>query len=194
VARDRTSRPEARALRLFVAVEIPTEMKAIVDTEMERWRRDFPQARWAPVDNWHVTVKFLGQVYPRLQDWVQDQIAGVASRTSAFSTGVTGVGAFPSNRRARVVWVGLDDRAGRMAELALALDAALASEFRPETRPFTAHLTVARSDPPLSLPEGFGEMIVETEGFTVEQVVLFRSHLRRPAPIYEPIRSFPFEG
>src|SRR5438093_1139418 len=79
-----------------------------------------------------------------------------ADAVAASRPRIVGVGAFPSARRARVVWAGLDDRSGRMAGLAFAIDAALAAEFRPESRPFRAHLTVARSDPPLELPETFG--------------------------------------
>src|SRR5207245_2826622 len=111
-----------------------------------------------------------------------------------FRTGIVGVGAFPSARRARVVWAGLDDRSGRMAGLALAIDAALAAEFRPETRPFQAHLTVARSDPPLELPETFGATPLESAPFVVGRIVLFRSHLGRPAPRYEALREFRLEG
>jgi 2'-5' RNA ligase len=191
VARDRASRPEARSARLFVAIEVSDEAKDAIEDAIGRWRVEFPKARWVPSENWHVTVKFLGQTYPRLVGWVHDRVGEVAGSLIAFPMRLTTLGAFPSPGRARVLWAGLDDRAGRMAEVAHALDAALAREFKPETRAFSPHLTVARSDPPLRLPDGFAGAPLEPIECRVDRVVLFRSHLRRPAPIYEPLASFP---
>jgi 2'-5' RNA ligase len=191
MARDRARRPGAAALRLFVAIEIPDVAKAAVCEAFAPWRERFPDARWVPPESQHVTVKFLGSTWPRLAGWVPDRVAEVAAEHGAFSTRVLGVGAFPSVRRARVLWTGLDDRGGRIAELAQALDGALAHEFKPENRAFRAHLTVARSDPAIALPDAFGETALESEPFEVDHLVLFRSHLQRPAPRYEPLSRFP---
>ena len=115
-----------------------------------------------------------------------------AASVRPFETKLTGLGAFPARGKARVLWVGLDDRGGRMAEVAHALDAALAKEFKPEARAFSPHLTIARSDPPLALPDGYAETPIEPVAFRVDRISLFRSHLRRPAPRYEPLAEFPF--
>jgi RNA 2',3'-cyclic 3'-phosphodiesterase len=192
MARDRAARPEAKALRLFVAIELPAEAQDAVEAAIAPWREAFPRARWVPAANRHVTVKFLGQTWPRLRGWVEERVADAARSAVAFETSLTELGAFPSARRARVLWVGLDDRPGRMAEVALGLDVALAEEFRPETRAFTPHLTVARSDPPLELPPDYATTAVAPVRFRVDHVTLFRSHLRRPAPRYEPLATFPF--
>jgi len=67
----------------------------------------------------------------------------------------------------------------------------MAKEFEPEKRAFTAHLTVARFDPPVSLEkQEIAVTDVASEPFAVERLVLYRSHLRRPAPIYEPVGEF----
>jgi 2'-5' RNA ligase len=93
-----------------------------------------------------------------------------------------------------VLWVGLDDRAGALAAIAGALDAAFAARVRPEARPFAAHLTVARSDPPLRLAPGTLSAPVAPVRFVVARLVLYRSHLGRPAPRYEPLGTFPLPG
>ena len=82
--------------------------------------------------------------------------------------------------------------AGRLERLAADLDEALAREFAPEKRAFTPHLTIARFDPPVGLEPL--EVAFESEPFEIDRIVLFRSHLRRPAPVYEPIGSFPLAG
>lgn len=189
MGRDRASRPEAKPLRLFAAVEIPEEIRGALAEAVKPVRERFPKARWVPIQNQHVTVKFLGSTYPRLVEWVTGSISTVAGHHAPFPTRVEGLGAFPNARKARVLWAGLHDADGRLERLAAALDEVLAREFAPEKRGFTPHLTVARFDPPVPLdPPG---VAFESDAFEIDRIVLFRSHLRRPAPVYEPIGIFP---
>jgi RNA 2',3'-cyclic 3'-phosphodiesterase len=189
VARDRSDRPDAAPLRLFVAIALPAEVGAALDAAIEPLRVTFPRARWVPPQNRHVTLKFLGGTFPR---FVEDTLAGVEAAAAAqrtFETGLTALGAFPLPARARVLWAGLDDRPGPMAELALAVDHALASMFPPESRAFTPHITLARSDPPLRLADPVGTL--PPIRFAVTEVTVFRSRIRRPAPVYEPVGRYP---
>lgn len=189
MARDRASRPEAKPLRLFAAVEIPEDIRGALAEAVLPVRERFPKARWVPIQNQHVTVKFLGSTYPRLVEWVTGSISTVAGRHAPFPTRVEGLGAFPSGRKARVLWAGLDDADRRLERLAAALDEALAREFASEKRAFTPHLTVARFDPPVGLEPL--EVAFASESFEIDRIVLFRSHLRRPAPVYEPFGIYP---
>lgn len=195
MARDRASRPEAKPLRLFVAIDVPEEVRDLVETAVAPWRERFPRAKWVPKQNQHVTLKFLGSTWPRLVEWVKETIGVVAREAEPIETRVTGLGAFPSRRRARVLWAGLDDSQGHVAALATALDEALAKEFEPEKRDFTPHLTVARFEPPVALGDDLEEAVtLRTEPFAIDRLVLYRSHLRRPAPVYEDLASFPLGG
>lgn len=189
MARDRASRPEAKPLRLFVAADVPPEVRAGVAEAVGPFRERFPKARWVPLESQHVTLKFLGSTWPRLVGWVTSTVGEVASAHAPFETRVEGLGAFPNARRARVLWAGLEDPGAAFVRLAANVDEALAREFAPERRPFTPHLTVARFDPQVAL-EGLPTGPVG-ERFGVDRIVLYRSHLRRPAPIYEPLREFP---
>ena len=189
MARDRASRPEAKPLRLFVAAEVPEDVRAAVAHAVTPIRERFPKARWVPTGNQHLTLKFLGSTWPRLVGWVTGRVGEVAAANQTFRTRVEGIGAFPSPGRARVLWVGLDDAEGRFAGIAAGLDEALAREFVPEKRAFTPHLTIARFEPPIPLDlHGTG---VVTEPFAIDRIVLYRSHLRRPAPVYEVLEVFP---
>jgi 2'-5' RNA ligase len=191
MARDRASRPEARPLRLFLAVDVPKEVRHALASAVAPLREAVPGARWAPPENWHVTLKFLGSVYPRLSGWVRER-AAVATRESApFVTALGGLGAFPSARRARVLWVGLDDPEGRLTALAGSLDRLLEREFPPEQRPFAAHLTVARMREQVALEASVLQTLVPSEPFEIRELILYRSHLGRPHARYEPIARFP---
>jgi len=189
VATDRASGREAKPQRLFVAVAIPAGTADAVEAAIGTWREAFPRARWVPRENWHVTLAFLGSTSPRLVPWVLEQLAEVAERTPVFETRVRGLGAFPSTDRARVLWVGLEDDPGSIHGLATAVRRALAREFPPEARPFSAHLTVARSDPAVALPSAFAQTPLESDRFEVEALALMRSRTRRTAPIYERVAT-----
>ena len=176
--------------RLFVALELPDGVRDDLRSAVEPRRADLPGVRWVPPENWHVTLVFLGATSADRVSGVgarlQDALAGVV----AFDTVLTTFGGFPSQARARVLWAGLEDRAGRIGELARTVREALGAE--PQDRPFAAHVTVARSATPLRLPEGFTAAAVPSTPFTVKELILFRSHLARPAPRYEPLAGFPF--
>lgn len=191
MGRDRAARPGARPLRLFIAIDLPEDVRELVDRSVGPIRERYPQGRWVPVRNQHVTLKFLGATWPRLVDEVVATVGSVAARHRPFETRVSGLGAFPSVRRARVLWAGLEDPAGRLAAIAADLDAELAEDFPPEKRPFAAHLTVARFDPPVPLAEDLTEVGLESRPFEVAWLVVYRSHLQRPAPVYEPLATFP---
>jgi 2'-5' RNA ligase len=186
--------PDAKASRLFVAFSVSDAALDEVDRAIEPWRARFPEARWVPRENMHVTLKFLGRTLPSLETWVRQQIGPVAAAHGPVAARLTGLGSFPSAARAREMWMGIEDHEGAFARLAAALDAALKDSFAPETRPFSPHLTVARSDLPLKLDAGSTRTPVEPVGFRVEEIVLYRSHLGRPAPRYEPVATYALEG
>lgn len=197
MARNRAARPEAKPLRLFAAVDIPPRAKEAVVRAIEPWRERFPSGRWVRPENWHITVKFLGRTWPRLVDWVHNACRSAAGEVRPFRVGLEGLGVFPGPSRARVLWAGLDDPDGGLRALASALDRGLEREFPPEKRGFTAHLTVARFNPPVPMREQADALKaaeVAAAPFRVGELVLYRSHLSPRGARYEPLERFPLRG
>jgi 2'-5' RNA ligase len=194
MARDRASRPEAKPVRLFAAIDIPDRAKEAVVDAIEPWREHLPGGRWVKPENWHVTVKFLGRTWPRLVDWVHERCREAAVAVRPFRLGLDGLGVFPGPARARVLWAGLDDLDGGLRALAAAAEAGLAKEFPTEKRPFSAHLTVARFNPPIPMREHADELsraTIDTQPFRVGELVLYCSHLSPRGARYEPLERFP---
>jgi RNA 2',3'-cyclic 3'-phosphodiesterase len=193
MARDRRARPQAESLRLFVAVDMPEEVGIALEESVRPWRERLDGGRWVPRDNWHVTLKFLGRTYPRLVAMVESVCREVAADVAPFQEAVSGLGVFPGPGRARVLWAGLDDREGRLVELAAALDSKLSKEFKPEKRAFTPHLTVARFNPPVPMREHAGALAateIAAPEFVVDRLVLYRSHLSPRGARYEALEDF----
>jgi RNA 2',3'-cyclic 3'-phosphodiesterase len=189
----RGERSPGRARRLFVAVEVPPRVHRAVERAIAPWR-DTLAVRWVPSENRHVTVRFLGAVRPESIDRVRAAVASAAATVGPVRTRLTDLGAFPSSARARVLWAGLDDRGGRLAGLAIALDAALAPEFPPQTRAFRPHLTLARCDPPVRLPPAFRATPVAPVAFEIVRVVMFESVLGSGPPRYEAVEVARLRG
>jgi 2'-5' RNA ligase len=193
VARDRSARPEAKPQRLFVAADVPPEVAQQLKEAIGPLRERIGLGRWTPPEKWHVTLKFLGSTYPRLVEWVRSSVAEVAAGHPPFATSLDGLGAFPTERRAKVLWAGLSDHEVGFASLAGRLNGALAREFAPEKRELTPHLTVARFDRPIALPE-LPHDDVWSEEFPVDRIVLYRSHLGRGGSRYEPLDEYHLGG
>lgn len=191
---DRSTRSEAKPLRLFVAVDVPEPVRIAVRDAIEPLRERFPKARWVPTPNQHVTLKFLGPTWPRLIEWVTRVVGEVAAAHQPFETHVGSFSAFPTERRARVLWAALEDPAGRFGALADSLELALSKEFLHEKRAFTPHLTVARFQPPVDVGELLVDAGVGSDTFAVDRIVLYQSTLRRPSPVYEALASLPLGG
>jgi 2'-5' RNA ligase len=191
VVDDRVARTDEPAMRLFIAVDVPQAVVLAIAAAIEPWREAFPNVRWVPPANWHITLKFLGATPADRVSWVEESVGGIASAHRRATVGVRGLGAFPSVERARVLWAGVDDLEAGLDELVTDLETGLAPEFRKEMRRFHPHLTVARSEPPVRLPVRFANTPVAMEPFSVERAVLYRSRLRGGVTTYEPLGSFP---
>ena len=181
-------------MRLFVAVALPAAARGELHRVAEGLRAAVPHAKWVPPDNIHLTLVFLGEVAEERVGVIASAIARVAARTGRIPTALGGLGAFPSARRARVLWAGLRDDTGELGRLAEdTADALEPLGFTPESRPWTAHLTLARFRTPEDARHLTGAA-VEPVAFTVDAITLYRSRLARPAPRYEPVAQVAFGG
>jgi 2'-5' RNA ligase len=183
---------EGQRLRLFVAATIPRDVLDAAAAVAEELRPLFPGARWTDVANQHVTLKFLGWADAGLLREVCAACARVAARHAPAPLKLGDPGAFPSKRRVRVVWVGLDDPAGLLAAAARDLDGALEPlGFESEARAFTAHLTLARLRTPVRVAGEWPRVVLPERSWTCDALTLFRSHLSPKGARYEALAAFP---
>jgi 2'-5' RNA ligase len=196
VARDRDL-PEAKPIRLFIAADVPADVRAGLDAAVAPFRARVPAARWTRQDGWHVTLKFLGSTWPRLVGEVRAAMDTAASEATGFRSSLTEIGVFASPARTRVVWAGLADPGNRFAAIAQRLDALLEDFFVPEKRELTPHLTLARINPPRDIREFAPElpgMSVASREFPVEELVLYQSHLSPRGASYQALERISFPG
>ena len=179
-------------LRLFFAVSVPPDLLESLQERLADLKSAFPQARWTATANQHLTLKFLGATpEDRLEDVLRTG-AAVAREKQGAAVSLSKLDAFPSARRARVLWLGIDDHAGVLMGLAKGLSDALeALGFAAEARPFTPHLTLARFKSSVKLPSELGPGGAGLAPFEVSEAGLWRSHLSPKGARYELLEALP---
>lgn len=178
--------------RLFLGVPVPAPAREALRSSLRAGLGDGPlPGRPVPPANWHLTLRFLGQVEAEARDRLLRELSR-ADLGSAFALELGGLGAFPRPARAGVLWAGVRDGAEPLRELAARVEEVVESAgFARETRAFSPHLTLARVHPPRDVRETIARGEAVTARFAVEEAILYRSHLGGGPPRYEAEARFP---
>jgi 2'-5' RNA ligase len=138
---------ESESFRLFVAVTIPEEVKAKIEEAQAELRRVFPErsVRWTRRDQFHLTLRFLGEVDASRVGALGDVLRAACQGFSALRLRAQGVGFFPDLRFPRVAWVGINEQSDQLPRLQQAVEVST-REFTAEEpgERFTGHVTLAR--------------------------------------------------
>jgi 2'-5' RNA ligase len=138
----------AGAYRLFVALRVPEEVKSEVRKAQADLRRAIPQAKvtWTPPEQFHATLKFLGNVDARRVGELVEAVRAACGPFAALRLRAGGVGCFPHPRAPRVVWLGVRDADETLPRLQRAIETACATFTAqgPERQRFSGHLTLGR--------------------------------------------------
>ncbi len=137
-------------MRLFVAVELPTDVKAaasrLIDDLRGRCEDIARRARisWSAPERLHLTLQFIGEADPSRTQAIEQALEPPID-VPPFEMVLGGTGAFPGARRPRVIWAGVTAGAQRLRDLQHQVAARLSlAGVAPDDRPFQPHLTLAR--------------------------------------------------
>jgi 2'-5' RNA ligase len=182
-------------MRLFVALEIPEDVRAALRAFVQPLRTSWPRIRWTRPEGQHVTLKFLGEVGEERLETVVSML--VPLRTpEPIAMNFRGIGFFPQSRRARVLWAGVEE-SSNLQPLAAEVEGALvAAGFPAEQRAFRPHLTLARFGPQEDTTGLQAALAPHADAAfgsaTAWRFILFRSHLKPGGAEYTPLETFPF--
>ena len=184
-------------MRLFIALDIPEDVRASLAALVAKLRAAGSNARWTRIEGLHVTLKFIGEAPAESAENIKSALAAIPPR-APIAIEFRGMGFFPNERRPRVLWAGV--QAGpELGELASAVERALEPlGIARETRAFSPHLTVARFDETRGLDPL--RAAVETAGTlefgktTAREFHLYQSVLKRGGAEYTRLATFSFAG
>ena len=189
-------------IRAFIAIELSPEIRQQLGLLIQKFKAlRFQAVRWVAVENIHLTLKFLGETNRADLDKLSKILISRSADFSPFTFQVNGMGAFPSNRKPRVVWVGLPASPALLELQAAIEDAATQIGIPAEERGFSPHLTLGRvrNDASPADLQTLGSALISMQasdfGFmTAASFTLFRSDLRPQGPLYTPLAHFPLAG
>ena len=190
-------------MRLFVAADPSPEVKGAAASIAASARASLERAgegdriRWVTPENLHLTIWFLGEVSDERTPPILESLS-VDFAEPAFVLRLAGLGMFPPSGSPRVVWMGVAKGMEALGRLHEAVGERLAPwGFKPERRPYSAHLTLARIKEPLApaartkLRECMRQVPAEAGSCRVERLTVYRSRTSPSGARYEPLLRVP---
>jgi 2'-5' RNA ligase len=186
---------DMNAIRSFIAIELPKNIHQQLDHMISQLKSPRTSAvRWVPAHNIHLTIKFLGDVSPTNMQLLMDMLKAEVSQLQTFNIRVAGLGAYPTPKRPRVLWVGVEAPPLLTSLVHLVEAETVKLGYLSEDRAFSPHLTLGRvsqnatPDQVHQIAEALAGMQVGELGTTeVREVVLFKSDLHPSGAEYTPL-------
>ena len=176
--------------RLFVAIRPPAPVRDQLIDLMD----GVPGARWQDEDQLHLTLRFIGEVEPRLGDDVAAMLGQLC--VPRFDLALAGVGTFARRGRPHTLWAGVARPHDALVHLQRKIEQACTrAGLAPEPRAFAPHVTLARlgaSAGPLE-PFLLRHDALATPPFPVTHFGLYESHLGAAGSTYDLVERYPLE-
>ena len=185
-----------KCLRLFISLRPDSQvLKAWNDFQI---RAPAWPVRWTPLDQLHITLKFLGETPPEREPKIILALREAVANRAPFSLQLKGGGLFPPKGSPSTIWAGVEGNIDALVSLAVSVEKACEPlEFPLEKRTYHPHLTVGRAPSEIKpgknlrwLRSAYQEWIAnfESPAFSVKDIVLMQSHLSPRGSQYE-VRS-----
>ncbi|WP_418790654.1 RNA 2',3'-cyclic phosphodiesterase [Phosphitispora sp. TUW77] len=180
--------------RCFIAIDLPGDLKkdlARVQAEMRSWP---VRVKWVEEQNFHLTLKFLGDIDRPFLKEISSSLEKVSLQHQKFSFSISGLGAYPSLSRPKVIWAGVRDNKKCLYRIWTDIESEMVKLGLPaEKRKFSPHLTLGRVKELMPAP-GLDDILpglpLGDREAVVSEIKLMRSTLSRSGPEYFCISSF----
>lgn len=170
-------------MRLFVALDLPWDVKQ----DLGDLSCNLPGARWVPEENFHLTLRFIGEANRLQAEEIDHALNALNGRGFAFS--LSGVGWFEKNGRVNTLYAGVE-RNEALLKLQAKIETALHRVgLSLDRRRFTPHVTLARMDMPANPAlTSFVQAhnLYRSAPIRADNVTLFSSFLGKDQPTYTP--------
>ena len=172
-------------IRAFIAVKMPEN----ISSELENFLADLrplSKIRWVKYGQFHITLKFLGELEPRIISRVKDSLIPL-KKFKPFEIELSYIGAFPNLNAPKVIWLSGDKGAKELTKLSKTVNDVLYDEveLQRDTKRFKPHLTLARLHDE-RLPEEVIRKLGDVKNFSwlCDELFLIKSELTPKGPIY----------
>jgi 2'-5' RNA ligase len=173
--------------RLFVAIDLPDR----VNHQLVNYAGELHDVRWYGPDDYHLTLKFIGEVEEQTEQNIRKQLDEV--RLTPFTVTINRLGYFPPDRHPRIIWAGFeaseslqalhDDIDERLSEMGV----------EREKRDFTPHITLGKNK---GVPKTRVETYLERRSdihiadIPVDSFILYSSELTPDGAVHTPEKTY----
>lgn len=184
-------------IRTFIAAELPEPVHGELRRVQVELKKERFKIRWVKPENIHLTLAFLGEVDESGLKAVFEATAKASRSCLPMHLKTNGLGVFPTIKRPRILWAGMGEEVRRLRELKVSLDQSLLTvpglTFKPERRPFKAHLTLGRSKGLIDGRQLAAAMMrlqpLLSTRFAVNEIHVFKSDLNPGGAVYTKLNS-----
>jgi 2'-5' RNA ligase len=186
--------------RTFIGIDIGDAIRTAAVALQKELGQCGAEVKWVTPESMHVTLLFLGEVDDRELHAVCKAVREVAASEPPFTLRVSGVGAFPTPRRPKVLWAGITDGAEPLQRLNAGLEETMLDLgcYRKEERGYTPHLTLGRvkgDADGFALATELPKRLAWDGGrVSVDEVLVYSSETDRAGPVYTVIGRAPLTG
>ncbi|GAB6101062.1 RNA 2',3'-cyclic phosphodiesterase [Thermococcus atlanticus] len=184
-------------MRAFIAIEINDAVRDNLLRAQERIGNKAARIKFVERENFHVTLKFLGEIDEALAEDVKKALAEIARKHKKHRVRVKGIGVFPNPNYVRVIWAGIENDEGIKA-IAKDVEREMRRLGFKKDKDFVAHITIGRVKfvrDKVELAMALKDLADEDFGeFDVEAIELKKSTLTPKGPIYETVARFELRG
>jgi RNA 2',3'-cyclic 3'-phosphodiesterase len=195
-----------QTVRAFVAIELPDEIRALLESRQQELRaamgRHAAAVRWTRPESVHVTLQFLGDVPRHLVGTISAAMENACADARPAHLLLDGLGAFPNARKPRVLWASLGGDIDTLSALETAIgDRLTALGYKPD-KPFQPHITLGRvrqnvrPDELWVISKALTAQLdqpAEDVPFTIDSVSLMESHLQQGGSVYTRLARVSFD-
>jgi len=183
-------------IRSFIAIDLPEATRQALAAIQEQLKQCGAGVRWVKPSSIHLTLKFLGNIHPAQVEDIAPVVAQEVRDEPPITLGAAGLGAFPSRRKPRVIWIGMEGEVQRLSRIQARVENALEPlGFVREKRPFQPHLTIGRVKDRRRLQaliDAMATLDMEPfNSFDADEIILYKSDLRPTGAIYTKLHRMP---
>jgi RNA 2',3'-cyclic 3'-phosphodiesterase len=183
-------------MRAFIAVNLEQQIR----TEIEHIQRDMQNMvrgfRWVNKDLLHITLKFLGDIEQSAISNISRAMEAIAPKHTSFTLSFAGMGTFPTLKKPRIIWIGIEKGVTELTDLAWDIEKTLKDingERVNRHDYFKAHITIGRAK-----KNGTSHILQDAltrqwrcaGTLSVDSFFLMESQLASSGPVYRPVRKF----
>jgi 2'-5' RNA ligase len=183
------------AIRAFIAIEIDSEIKKRLSEHIDKLKRTGADVKWVIPENIHLTLKFLGYIEEDTLPDLNKIVNNAVSSLESFNISLGNIGAFPSLKRPRVVYVCVDEKGNNLIKLYEILNKGFGElGIKEESRKYVGHITLGRIRSQKNISKLTSVLKSGTECFfgleKVNFLTLMQSELTPKGPIYTKLNNF----